>query len=254
MEKAGVDADVARLGRLGRTWHNDQRRLRHLLDDARYQAQTATERADRLADVAARVTDTRGDRFTMAIDGRYHTKRKQAGEHLRDLLAQLFASTPAGTTGEPRSIGQLGGLDIHAQANTVLEDKLRVLIPATEDELRLRRHDWETPDPIGLIQRIEHRLHRLPDDIADLRRRASAASGEADRAETRIGTPWEHAGELARLRRRQQELDDALTQTDTPSPDTAGPEPAATPADSLDRLRQRLDCPPPPTAPGGISL
>jgi hypothetical protein len=97
-------------------------------------------------------------------------------------------------------------------------------------------------------------LHRLPEAVADLRRRAADASDEATRAQARLGTPWEHAGELTRLRRRQQELDDALTQTDTPSPDTAGPEPTGTPAASLQRLRQRLDRPSPPTAPGGISL
>jgi hypothetical protein len=39
-----------------------------------------------------------------------------------------------------------------------------------------------------------------------------------------------------------------------PSLDTAGPEPTGTPAASLQRLRQRLDRPSPPTAPGGISL
>ena len=254
MEKAGVDADVARLTRLERSWHDDQRRLRRLVDDARYKAHAATERAERLTDITARVTDTRGDRFTMTIDGRHHAKRKHAGEHLRALLAQLVASTPAGVAGKPRPIAQLGALDIHAQAIRVFDDNLHILIPAIDDELRLRRQDWETPDPIGLIQRVEHRLQRLPDDITDLRCRASANSDEATRAEARLGTPWEHAAQLARLRRRQQELDDALTQTDTPTPDTATSDPASVAVNDLERLRPRLDRPHTPTPSGGISL
>ncbi|MGH9210930.1 MAG: hypothetical protein ACRD2C_09635, partial [Acidimicrobiales bacterium] len=62
MEKASVDTEVARLTRLERTWHDDQRRLRYILDHAHEQVDKDTAAADRLAQVVERVTDTHGDK------------------------------------------------------------------------------------------------------------------------------------------------------------------------------------------------
>ena len=232
MEKAGVDADVARLGRLERTWHNDQRRLRLLLDNARYQAQIATERADRLTDVTARVTDTRGDRFTMTIDGRLHTKRRQAGEHLGDLLARQLASTPPEATGKPHPIAQLGGFDIHAQAITVIEDELRILIPPPRTSRACADTTGRPPTPS---------VWSTASNIASTASRKPSPTYAAGPPTQRRGRPSPSpARHTVGARRRAHpapappaRTHDAVTQTDTPSPDTAGPEPTGTPAASL---------------------
>ena len=106
----------------------------------------------------------------MTVDGRRWTKRVAAGKHLRDVLAHRIASTPPETTGKPQPDAQLGGLDIHVQATTVIQDELRILIPDVGNEIRLVGSELATIDPTGLIRRIEHPIHRLPDTITDLRR------------------------------------------------------------------------------------
>lgn len=211
LEKAAVDTEVARLARLERAHHDDQRRLRRALDSVTQRAEKAEHRAADLNAVIGRVTDTRGERFTMTIEGRTHTKRVGAGEHLQLLLQQRLDQTPPETSGPAGQIGNLGGLTVHAQATTSIEDEVRVTIPDVHIEARFLANDLSRSDPSNLITRLERHLHRLPDTIADLNKEATAARAEANRAGARIDAPWDRAEELANLRRRQREIDEALT-------------------------------------------
>lgn len=249
MEKASVDTDVARLTRFERAYHDDQRQLRYVLDKARRQAESDSAAADRFSQVLERVTDTRGDRFTMTIDGRRHTKRAEAGEHLRDVLASRLTATPPETTTEPEPVAQLAGLNVLGQTITVIENEVRALVPDMEIELRYVEHEWRTLDPAMLVQRLERRIQRLPETVERIRNDATAATEEADRAQARLGQPWEHTDELSRLRRRQQELDEALAVGD-------GPVPRSTQGHGSDvaRMRQRLDRLASPQPPSGISI
>ncbi len=86
LEKAGVDADVARLTRLERAHHDDQHRLRRTLDTATARASRGEQRAADLTEAIDRVVDTRGDRFAMTVDVQHHRKRADAGRHLQQLL------------------------------------------------------------------------------------------------------------------------------------------------------------------------
>src|SRR2546423_14344837 len=73
LEKAAVDADVTRLVRLERAYQDDQHRLRRTLDGAIHRAEKAEDRAADLEAVIGRIKDTRGERFTMTVDGRTHS-------------------------------------------------------------------------------------------------------------------------------------------------------------------------------------
>lgn len=265
MEKATVDTDVARLVRLKRLWHEDERRLRYVLDKAREQAETATAAADRFAVVFERVTDTRGDKFEMVIDGRRETERASAGERLREVLTTRLQATPPETTTEPQPVAYVAGLDILGQTTTAIENEVRLLVPELEIEMRFVQHEWASLDVAQLVQRLERRIQRLPETIERFRNDATAATDEAGRAEERLGEPWEHADELSRLQRRQQELNEALN-ADSPAEDSpvdlvdhalhdtlsiAGFEPSN---DAVSRLRQRLDHPRSPSPDDGLSL
>jgi hypothetical protein len=210
LEKAAVDADVARLARLERAHHDDQHRLRRTLETATHRAESAEHRAAALEAVASRVVDTRGDRFAMTVDGSTHTKRIDAGDHLQRLLRERLDQTPPETSGPTVQVGTLGGLATHAQASTAIEDEVRVTIPDAHIDVRFLADDLRRSDPSNLITRLERHLHRLPDTIADLHQEAAAARTEALRAEARVGAPWGRSDELTGLRRRQQEIDEQL--------------------------------------------
>ena len=223
LEKAAVDADVARLARLERAHHDDQHRLRRTLDTATHRAEKAERRAADLDAVIGRVTDTRGDRFAMTIDDRTHSKRVDAGEHLQRVLQQQLDQTPPETSGPTSRIGTLGGLALTAQAVTTIDDEVRVAIPDAHAEVTFLANDLSRSDPSNLITRLERHLHRLPDTVAELTQEATAARAEAERAAARIGAPWGRAAELAELRRRQKEIDEQLAATTEPASEPPAP-------------------------------
>jgi N12 class adenine-specific DNA methylase len=256
LEKAAVDADVARLARLERAHHDDQHRLRRTLDAAIHRAEKAQHRAADLEAIIGNVTDTRGERFTMTVDGQTHAKRVDAGEHLQRLLQRRLDHTPPETSGPTTEIGTLGGLPLTAQAITTIEDEVRVAIPDAHVEVTFLPADLGRGDPANLVTRLERHLYRLPDTVAELHQEATAARAEADRAAARIGVPWDRAEELSGLRRRQKEIDEALAastepaQEQQPAPSSAAPQapsssvfPVRSPADvaGAARMTARLD-------------
>lgn len=227
LEKAAVDADVARLSRLERSFQDDQHRLRRTHESAIRRADKADHRASALQEVLGRITDTRGDRFTMTIDGRTYTKRVDAGEDLQHLLRHRLDQAAPETSGPLAEIGHLGGLAITAQAVTTIEDEVRVAIPDALVEVSFAAADLERNDPANLVTRLERHLYRLGDAIDALSGEARVARAEARRAEARIGVSWDRVEELVDLQRRQREIDEHLA-ADTSqvalSPSTLGPE------------------------------
>ncbi|MDZ7734559.1 MAG: DEAD/DEAH box helicase family protein [Acidimicrobiia bacterium] len=167
LEKAGVDADVARLARLERAHHDDQHRLRQTRDTATQRADRCEQRATQLAAAIDRLTDTRGDRFAMTIEGTTHTKRTDAGARLRQLLTAQLDATPPETTTPLCDTAVLGGLTVASQTATVPEDEVRLAVPEADVELTYPRHEWQIAEPSAIVTRIERHLQRLPETLAD---------------------------------------------------------------------------------------
>lgn len=124
--------------------------------------------------------------------------------------------------------------------------RVRLVILDAQIEHTYTRGEWQTADPATVVNRIERQLQRLPETLVSTRAEGDAARAKGFRAEARIGQPWEHTAELARLSPRQQEIDEALAATVEPATPDAVPTPdQVTPGDPLDaataRVRQHLD-------------
>jgi hypothetical protein len=223
LEKAGVDADVARLTRLERAHVDDQHRLRRTHEAAVAHAARSSQLAAQLDTVLDRVIDTRGDRFAMTVDGHHHAKRVDAGSHLQRLLLAHLDGTPPESTGHAVEVGMLAGLTVTGQTITTIEDEIRLTVPDTHIAIRYTALEWKRSDPSSVITRLERHIQRLPETLAATQADAEQARSEAERAESRIGAPWDRADELARLRRRQQEIDEQLAAAASKAPDSAPP-------------------------------
>jgi hypothetical protein len=199
--------------------------------------------------VLERVVDTHGDRFSMTVDGRQHTKRVEAGADLKTLLAGRLEATPPETTSALVPTATLGGLTVASQTITVIEDEVRLVFPDAHIEMTYNRHDLQTADPAMIVSRLERQLQRLPETLASTRAEGQAAAAEAARADARIGQPWEHTDELGELRRRQKEIDEALVETVVPPahdqvgshPDAPQPDVPSTSETAVNTIRERLD-------------
>ncbi len=211
MEKAGVDAEVAKLTRLERAHQDEKHRLRLALQAAERRADSAKQRGELIREALARRVDTRGERFAMTLDGQRYGKRADAGRHLRRVLAGLLAEAPDEVGGEVRSVGELAGFPVTARADRRVAPEVHVGVEGIGIGLYVSGEDLRHADPVALVQRLERRIHNLDDALVESQRQAADADGEAERARSLLERPFEQDVRIRRLRRRQQEIGEALT-------------------------------------------
>ena len=207
LEKASVDADVARLGRLRRAHLDDQHRLRRALDTAESRAGSAGRRIAQLESAIQHRQDTRGDRFRMTVEGVEHGKRVDAGDHLHRLVSSLVKQPSSRPEGG--SVGHLAGFDVHASIDRRF-DEVSLTIPEVGAEIRVPTNEWPAVDPSSLVHRLERRIQNLASALTDARNDKAASRAEAERARARLGAPFEHEDSLRTLQRRQQEITEQL--------------------------------------------
>jgi hypothetical protein len=225
MEKAGVDADVARLTRLERSHADEQHRLRRAVETGQRREASLRHKATGLEKAIAQRTETRGDAFMMTIGERRFTKRADAGTELArrgvEVLTAASLTRPAVET-----IGTLGGLPVEIEGTRAVAPEIIVRVGNGLIETRWPAADWTAAETSRLVTGLERRIHRLDEDLAEAREAITTTETEVDRAKARLGQPFEHARELTQARNRQQEIAELLT----PEPAQSTPAAAETPA------------------------
>lgn len=222
MEKAGIDADVARLTRLERSHADEQHRLRRAVESAQRQEASLRHKATRIDKALAVRVDTRADRFRMTVRDRTISKRVDAGEELAELGRRLLDKTPLSQS-RKEMVGELGGLSIEIEATRVITPEIFVRIGAGIAEVRWQADEWTNADPARLVTALERPLHRLDDDLVAVTTGIEQATAEVTRARSRIGQPFEHDDDLRFARKRQLEIAELLT------PEPVAPEPPSPP-------------------------
>jgi N12 class adenine-specific DNA methylase len=220
MEKAAVDADVARLTRLQRAHADEQHRLRKALEAAQRQEASLRHKAHRLHEAIARRIDTRGDAFRMTIEGRTFDKRAHAGARLAAAATELLRSTGYGQT-RSATLGQLGGFDVEVEVTRVIADEIVLKVPEAYVEARWTVADWAASEPSRIVTGVERRLVRLEEEHEGAVAGADTAAAEAARAGARLGQAFEHGRDLTLAQRRQREITEFLAPE--PAPSTESP-------------------------------
>ena len=210
MQKAGLEADIARLERLRAAHIDDQHAVRRQIRDAERDIEYSTRRIGEIAQDIARRRPTAGDAFTMTVTGDTHGERKLAG---RALLKEILTLVQLQQEGES-AIASIGGFDVEYCGERFGRDGYRYTTM-----LQRTGADYEielpvTVTPLGAIARLENALddfegerERMSQRLADARRRlASYAS--------RDGGEFAFASELADKRRQLAEVEKALAEDD----------------------------------------
>ena len=196
MDKAEADAALARLQRAERAHLRNQDALRHAITDYEAEISRLTVLADAVDTAIARRQDTRGEKFAMTVDGMHHTKRADAGQHVKDIL-EREASGLAGQLRRAVSIGQLGGFAVNAEVYRSLgATKVTIdLEGAPGTTIDLPASGLRGADPVGLVTRLEHRL-------AELETRKAKALADIEHARRQIDPrPQQHRPALPARRR-----------------------------------------------------
>jgi len=231
MDKAEADAALARLARAERAHHRNQDALRHALTRHEQGIAGLTQLAADIDTAIERRQDTRGDAFRMTVDEQRHAKRADAGQHLKEHLKQEMTGLNGlrGTTTRP---GHLGGFPLTATTHRALGTTTITLTldSAPGTDIRIPATDLREADPVGLITRLENRLHRLEERKATAVADADRARQEITHARETLGQPFPHAAQLAEARERTREIDEQLRQMAEPQgTEQANPEAGVTP-------------------------
>jgi N12 class adenine-specific DNA methylase/predicted RNA methylase len=209
MEKAEADAELTRLQRAERAHHRNQDALRYKIASTGKRISALTTLAGDIDIAISRRRDTRGDAFTMDVDGSRYVKRTDAGHRLRDLLEREM--TVLATSGQPRTetqAGQLGGFCLTATTRRALGsmESTVALDGAPQAEIRLTAGDLAEADPAGLIIRLENRLAGLEAVKTRTLAEIDRLRTEVDRARQDTDKPFPQASQLVTARTRAQQI------------------------------------------------
>jgi N12 class adenine-specific DNA methylase/adenine-specific DNA methylase len=193
MQKAGLESEIARLQRQRAAHIDDQHAVRRQIRDAGRDQAHAEHRVIAITHDLARRQPTRGDAFTIDIEGRTLTQRKAAG------AALLTKIRLAARERDERSwtVGHIGGFDLTC---TIQPGRSGARL---EPDLTLERTDFsqsiaidDDTTPIGLMARLESVLDRMEPDLEEHRRRIADAKARLAGYEPRLGQAFPLQGEL----------------------------------------------------------
>ena len=228
IDKAEADTALARLQRAERAHQRNQQALRQAVTDYETEISRLTALTAAIDTAIAQRQDTRGEKFTMTVGGIQHTKRADAGQHAKDILAREAAAL-TGQLRRAATIGRLAGFAVNAELSRALgaTNVTITLDGAPGTTIEIPASGLPDADPARLVTRLEHRLAQLETRKADALAEIDHARRQIAHARASIGEQFPHAEELTAASQRVREIGEALDRMAQQQPDhaaTAGQE------------------------------
>ncbi|RWF83128.1 N-6 DNA methylase [Mesorhizobium sp.] len=206
MQKAGLEADIARLERLRAAHIDDQHAVRRQIRDAERDIEYSTRRIGEIGQDIERLVPTAGGAFAMTVTGKSYAERKEAG---RALMKEILTLVQLQQEGEI-VIAAIGGFDLEYAGERFGRDGYRystvLMRTGATQEIELP----VTVTPLGAVSRLEHALCGLEEEQERYRHRLADARRRLASYQSRDGDEFAFAGELAEKRRQLAEVDKAL--------------------------------------------
>ncbi|MBG6218980.1 N12 class adenine-specific DNA methylase [Arthrobacter sp. CAN_A6] len=203
LEKSKADQELTRLHRLERGWHRNQAALSRRKEGALVRGKVLATELPALKEAAARTTpDVGADAFRMTMNGRTFDKRTDAVDALRGWASTNAAGRPPIAGSKDLGVmASIGGHDVRfvqGQANMVEIGASRVEMQiegAPGVAVELKRNDVLFPT-VGVIQRLENQVTRLPDEVGKRERQLEEARQEYRDAATALNQPFKYTDAL----------------------------------------------------------
>jgi hypothetical protein len=200
IEKASIDAELARLSRLRSQHGETQFRLRAQL---RHLGEEAPRLEKHLDEVRRDVTtrqDTHGDQFVIQLDGQEVRDRGIAGE-----LLLRHAERMRGSRAE-RRVGSFAGFSLWVADNFMAGPEILIKGAGT--------HLAKVGDTaLGTIRSVEYAIQNLEETAASLEQRIAETRKRVADLIAQSEQPFEYQARLASLVQRQQDIEEALDLT-----------------------------------------
>lgn len=215
LEKATIDAEVAKLSRLQRAWKDSQFNTGRELALAPERIAAVEGRIEKITKDVATLQDVKGDKFAITIGTRSYTDRGEAAPVLMNRIAS--AQVMAKEYGDVQ-IGEYAGFPLMVEVHRPGGAPPKVFIRGGED------YSTEIPlatTPTGALQATEYLTKRVRLDLEG----AEGQLAELEKRQKQLGKltqePFEHAARLAELVARQEAINKKL-QLNESEPDGAG--------------------------------
>ncbi|NRP88500.1 Modification methylase TaqI [Ensifer adhaerens] len=211
MQKAGLEADIARLERLRAAHEDDQYAVRRQMRDAEREIEMALRRIEEIGQDIARLKPTGGDAFNMTVLGQDYTERKEAG---RELMKEIFTLLHLQQEGEVH-LAAIGGFDLVYKGERIGKgDGYRY-----DTILQRTGADYEielaiTVTPLGAISRLEHGIDGFEEEQRRHRQRLEEAQRRLTSYSTRDGGAFTFADDLSVKRLQLREIETQLASDD----------------------------------------
>ncbi|NTH16533.1 lactate dehydrogenase [Agrobacterium rhizogenes] len=207
MQKAGLEADIARLERLRAAHIDDQHAVRRQIRDAERDIESSMRRIAEVGQDIERLVPTAGDAFSVTVMGKVYAERKEAG---RSLMKEILTQVQLKRQGET-IVASIGGFDLEYVGERFGRDNYRYTTMLMRTGADFEIDLPVTVTPLGAVSRLEHAVgdfegerERNRQRLADARRRLASYQSRDQ------GGDFAFAGELAEKRRQLAEVDAAL--------------------------------------------
>lgn len=206
MQKAGLEADIARLERLRAAHFDDQHAVRRQIRDAERDIEHSTRRIAETGKDLERLVPTAGDAFTMTVRNKAWDERKLAGRALMKEILTLVQLQQEDET----VIASIAGFDLEYSGEHFGRNGYRY---ATVLKRTGATQEIELPvtvTPLGAVARLEHALVGFEEERERYRQRLADARRRLASYQARDGGEFAFAGDLAEKRRQLAEVERAL--------------------------------------------
>ncbi|MCT9075283.1 UvrD-helicase domain-containing protein [Streptomyces fulvoviolaceus] len=208
-----VEGMLAKLRLEQQMWHDEQFAYEVTGEQGRRRVQDLKAHMQEARAAMERRTATRGDAFTMTVDGRAYDERREAGEALAQRLERLVrVSVNSGGQPQDASVGELGGIPVHALVQRSFEGLIVGVyfqkVPV--DTIWLSASGLAKQDRVGLIRKLENALDGLETVHAKAEQHIARIEANIARAKALVGKPFPQQAELDKIEAQHRKLTKAL--------------------------------------------
>lgn len=237
-ERQQVSSEIAQLELLARSHRDAARSLAWRITNLEHQIAQLTAEIPQIEADAARVVDTRGDRFAITLGDRRLTDRADAARLLHGMVTRLDLYR-----GTPTRIGSLGGLPLDAQRVADAYGSrpyVRIAVSPHLKPVLLTSDDLDNGPSPSQIVRLENAVAGLPSRVVGAKAALDDATDQLQRARSRQGQPFAHHDRLDQLRRRLAEIDHDIANLahDNPPTERTAAMPEPTTETLVDQIRR----------------
>ena len=207
MQKAGLEAELARLDRLHDAHFDDQHAIRRAIHAAERSLASASGRIAQIEQDIAQRTQTRGDLFTMDVEGKTFVERKDAGAALLKAIRYREFDAKAGEW----RLGNIGGFELAVTAIALRGMKFARIELTMQRTGRVTEIEYGSDlTALGLISRLEYCLGRFEVELIEQKRLAADAAQRLPPYRERLGAAFAFDGEIAAKRQELDEINASL--------------------------------------------